>query len=263
MQRQIYPHAAPDAPLARFAARQPGFDLTWDILRGSIPDLPDGAVLLHLAAALPGRQSDLSANAAMIAPVLAACQRHQIAHLFFASTAAVYDGAPEAAAEDMAPAPQSAYGRAKFAAETVLRRDAGSQPYTILRIGNVLGADALLGDRGAAAGPIALDHIDGATTGPLRSRIAPLALARNFGRLIKMVGHAPLPEVLNLAQDPPIGMAELLLAAGREWQWSGRAAALPRATLNLRRLHGLLAQDPVTAADLIADLQRYQSLAAS
>ena len=63
-----------------------------------------------------------------------------------------------------------------------------------------------------------------------------------------------LPPVLNIAENPPAAMADLLNAAGRVWQFGPEnPAVLPKAVLNLRRLCGLIDMPPALPDDLVAD----------
>ncbi len=162
----------------------------------------------------PARMADnvALARAAVQAAVQAAGQGG-CARVLLASSAAVYGRAGGLLREDLPPAPVSDYGRAKAAMEAdaaALGAREGVQ-VSCLRIGNVAGADAILG--GWRPG-FALDcFADGRT--PRRSYVGPATLARVLTDLL--AAPAPLPGVLNVAAPGLIGMGELLDAAGLDW----------------------------------------------
>ncbi len=183
------------------------------MLADPVPDLPRGAVILHLAGVTRGDETALRQNLAMIPALARAAQAASARSILFASTAGVYAPGPDPAGEEDAPAPPGAYGRAKLLAEQALR-DRAHCPVHVLRIGNVAGADALLGPRPAQS-PIVLDPVPGRDGGPLRSWIGPRDLAAALAALCR----ADLPPVLNLAQDPPLAMADLLDASHLPWTY--------------------------------------------
>ena len=125
---------------------------------------------------------------------------------------------------------------------------------TLLRIGNIAGADALLGGN-APGRRVVLDPVAG-QNGPERSYIGPTMLAGVFSGLAGLaVDGAALPVVLNVAQPGRIAMGDLLDAAGRDWGFGPpNAAALPRLTLATNRLEALLPLPAATAQTLVADL---------
>lgn len=133
--------------------------------------------------------------------------------LLWMSSAAVY-GPQKAAREDAPRAPVSAYGRAKLRAEDVLL---GQPGVTVLRLGNVAGADALLGQ--ARPGRlIRLDQFEDGST-PCRSYIGPKTLTESLFSLIRQATEGDsLPPVLNLsAPGPGVEMAALLEVARLEF----------------------------------------------
>lgn len=248
MLRLIWSAAPPPGLAPLWAGRGQGHDLTWDILAGPAPSWPPGAVVLHLAGSTGG--TDPALNTALVPPLLAACRANAVRHLLFASTAAVYAPGPLPARETDPPAPANAYGRAKAEAESLL---AGAAPgLTILRIGNVAGADALLGPR-ADEGPIRLDPVTGNGHGPIRSWIGPLSLARCLAELILRTDS--LPAVLNVAAEPPLGMADLLRASDRVWSWGPpNPAVVPAATLDVSCLHAIAPPPPASPRGILAEL---------
>lgn len=134
----------------------------------------------------------------------------------------------------------SQYGRAKLEMEQRGARmgaDLGV-PVTALRIGNVAGADAILG--GWRPG-FQLDRFrDGRT--PRRSYVGPVTLARMLGDL---AAASVLPPVLNVAAPGVVEMGALLDAAGLEWtpRVAG-AAAIGRVALDVQALGAFTALDP-------------------
>lgn len=82
-----------------------------------------------------------------------------------------------------------------------------------LRIGNVAGADALLGNGAAlkSGERLRIDSFDGGAT-PLRSYIGPHTLAKVLCELAQ--NHKTLPDVLNIGVSNPVEMAALAQAAG-------------------------------------------------
>jgi nucleoside-diphosphate-sugar epimerase len=250
--------ARPQAGLrVHLCQRDKSAQIQWDMLSGPLPDWPPGAIVLHLAGAVRGDEQSLAANAALVAPLVQACRRNRVRGLFFASTAAVYAPGPAAAREDTPPAPASPYGRAKLAAEAALAAADPGCPVTVLRLANVVGADALLGPRPAGQ-PITLDPVPGQGGGPLRSWIGPMTLAQVLADLARaMAAGRPLPPVLNLAAAPPLPMADLLDASGLDWAYGPpNPNVVPGATLDSTRLQALVPLPSATAAGLIAELRQ-------
>jgi nucleoside-diphosphate-sugar epimerase len=238
-----------------WAGRGPDADLRWDILADPPPSLPEGAIVLHLAAVLRGDTAALGQNAAMAAPVMAAARQSGAAAVLVASTAAVYAPTAVPARETVDPAPTAPYGRAKLAAEVAFQAETGPRP-VVLRIGNVVGADALLGPR-TDGGPVVLDPVPGRDGGPLRSWIGPVTLARVLAALCRMACEDRLPSLLNLATAPPLPMADLLDAAGRAWRYGPpNPAVVPAAVLSAERLAALYPLPEARAGGLVAELAR-------
>lgn len=209
------------------------------------------AVLL-LAGPTRGTAEALSAHAALAGAVLDCAGGRPV---LLASSAAVY-GRPAGRLchEEDAPAPISDYGRAKAAMEAVA---AGRPGAVVLRIGNVAGADALLGQPAPPGGRRLQVFADGLA--PRRSYIGPQALARALARLVRLaVGGAALPGVINLALPGAVGMEALLRAAGESWQADPappEAIAAVELAVDRALALGLVPDLPVTAAGLVADLR--------
>jgi len=175
--------------------------------------------------------------------------------VLLASSAAVYGAQGGLLSEDAPPAPVSAYGRAKAEMEARAADLAAGLgvAVTSLRIGNVAGADVLLG--GWRAG-FALDRFaDGRT--PRRSYIGPATLARVLGDLAaRAVLRRDLPGALNIAAPGAVEMGALLDAAGLAWApRPAPAGAIPEVALDVTALAGLVALAPEagTAQMLVAE----------
>lgn len=240
--------ARPPGPVVWQVRRPPAgpAEVVWDIL-GTDYAGPAPGVVLNLAGPIgAARPQDHAALALRVCDMAA---RTGAAHVFLASSAAVYGATPAGEADEQAPlAPVSGYGRAKAAMERAVddwaRARAGCAPgVTILRIGNVAGADALLGPRRAR---VDLDVFPGQPGGPLRSYIGPVTLARVLGRLAEAAARGQaLPAVLNVASPAPVLMADLARAAGLAvTPRPASDAAIARVVLSTRRLQALYAFPP-------------------
>lgn len=221
-------------------------DVSWDNL---ISGVPAGAVILHLAGAVKG---ELSLNARLAQQV---CNARGSRHVFVASTAAVYRPTASDLQEDTPADPQNAYGAAKLAMERAVR----GQGVTLLRIGNVAGADSLLG--GLVAGTSAiLDPVVGQSGGPQRSYIGPMTLWRTFQHLAEMaVAGVNLPEVLNVASPGALAMADLLDAADAPWTYGAQKAdTVPRVVLDVSRLSSLMPTATAKASDVVGEWRAAQ-----
>jgi len=199
-----------------------------------------------------------SRNTDVALATLRAAKAAGAGRVFIASSAAVYGGTDGALTEDAVLAPVSDYGRAKTAMEDAARDLARKldHPLTVLRIGNVAGADAILG--GWRKG-FTLDQLpDGAT--PARSYIGPRSLAR---ALYQLSQARTLPDVLNLAAPGAVEMGALLDAAQLDWTpRPATRATLADVTLDTKRLetHIRFAPEDATPEGLVAQWRAYQSL---
>lgn len=154
------------------------------------------------------------------------------ARVFLTSSAAVYGNQAGFLDEASPLLGQSAYGRAKADMESrgaALGAELGV-PVCALRIGNIAGADAILG--GWKPG-FRLDRFaDGHS--PRRSYIGPVTLARVLGALVVA---DELPAVLNIAAPGGVEMGALLDAAGLAWTAQpAPEAAIPEVVLSVRAL---------------------------
>ena len=235
----------------------PGVDLIWDIGENLPVGLPPGLIILHLAGLTQGSVQELAENQRVTEAVCVAARAAQAIHVFVMSSAAVYAPGPRWLTEEDTPAPVSPYGQAKLAAERAAENSLGHGGLTLLRLANLAGADALLGNCRPGQ-TVTLDPIAGQAGGPERSYIGPHELAQVLSGLVALVGQgAGLPRILNVAQPGVVAMADLLTARGHPWVFGPpRAAAIPRVALSTNRLAALLPLAPATPAGLIADLDR-------
>ena len=229
-------------------------DLFWDIGKNPLPVLPKALIVLHLAGKTSGGAQDLAQNALITTEVCAAAVAAEARHMFMMSTAAVYAPGPLPLNEAVPPAPQNPYGAAKLAAEDIAVQVMRGR-LTILRLANLAGADALLGNAKPGV-PVLLDPIAGQMGGPERSYIGPRVLADILAVLIRRAATGlPLPQLLNLAQQPPLAMADLLQARGQPWRFGPpRTAAVPCVALNTDRLTALTQVPRTSPQALISDL---------
>ena len=157
-------------------------------------------------------------------------------------------GGPPSGPARMTGAAPLAAGRGADRGRTEAPRvgDGAGPDLCILRLGNVVGADALsaaiLGGQ-----PVLLDRCAGGL-GPVRSVIGPVTLGQVLLALaVRATSGAGLPPVLNVAQPGPVAMAALCAAAGRGFGWRAAGpATLPLAALETAALQALV---PVPAAD--------------
>ncbi len=234
-------------------------DMVWDIGSGHVPDIPKGAIILHLAGVLRGDPAALSANSGLALTVCAAAAVAGAGHVFLASSAAIYGPGVNDHVEVQAPAPQTDYGRAKRDMEREAlcwahRSGPDAPGITCLRIGNVLGYDTLFGGAKAGQGVI-LDPVPGQPDGPIRSYIGPAALAQVLARLaVHAAAGVAMPLILNIAAPAPVGMADLLRAARIPFQFGKpNARVIPKVSLSTRRLATLVPLEHADAAAMVAD----------
>lgn len=221
----------------------------WDVLTPP-PALPQGAVWLDLVGVTQG---DFSKNQQLTAAVAQAVRAvgGRMIHL---SSAAVYPGGPQDMVEALPPSPPHAYGLSKQQAETALRNHCPRA--TILRLGNVAGIDALLGQCPKGQ-PIMLDPVSMGNGGPVRSYIGPGVLAAALRSLCDTAARdEALPAVMNLCQPGAVAMADLLNAAGVHWAFGPpRPGVVPRVVLSTALQSAHLAMPRASASSLVADLR--------
>ncbi|GHG97810.1 epimerase [Pseudodonghicola xiamenensis] len=219
----------------------------------------DVAAVLGLAGVTPTRRRSGDDMADNIGLGLAAVRLGAAlgAPVLLASSAAVYGvghrmvhGAQAGLlTETLPPHPVTDYGRAKAEMEA-RAADLGAAlgvAVCALRIGNIAGADAILG--GWRPG-FTLDRFaDGHT--PRRSYIGPVTLARVLERLCLI---PDLPGLLNIAAPGVVEMGALLDAAGLAWvPRPAPDGAIAQVALDVTGLCDLLPLVPATAASLVAE----------
>ncbi|WP_245860851.1 NAD-dependent epimerase/dehydratase family protein [Rhodobacter maris] len=213
--------------------------------------------VLMLAAPVTGDAAQLAVTTDLARAALRAAAGRP---LFLASSAAVYGHPSGLCREEEPPAPVADYGRAKAAMEAAV---AGAPGVVVLRIGNVAGADALLGRRVAGVRPL---HVFEDGRAPRRSYIGPQALVRALARLVRLAAAgADLPGVINLALPGAVGMEALLEADGQSWApLPAPAGLIPRVEFELRRacLLGLVPEEEATARRIVADLRALETVPA-
>lgn len=227
-------------------ARSEPADLLWDMTLPCPGNLPSGAVFLVLAGVTDSR-TPMDRNATLALAACAAAADSGARHVFLLSSGAVYGpGSSVAMAESLPMAPANPYGLAKQRMEeqALACADTASPGLTILRLGNLAGADALLG-RMQPGLPVVLDPVPGGTGGPVRSYIGPRSLADVLARLAGLAaGGADLPRVLNIAAGA-VSMADLLNAAGQPWHFGPpNPAVVARVVLDTALLQSLCPLPP-------------------
>ncbi len=239
----------------------------WDMLAGPAPFGREmaGGVMLCLAGGVPGGAAEPGRNADLALAACAAARAAEMRHVFIASSAAVYGAGPpdgRPLAEEDAAVPLAEYGRTKLEMERAVAAWRGDGPgVTILRIGNVIGADALVGADPDPAAVKGLDPVAGGA-GPVRSYIGPGRLAHVLEALcdLALAGRA-LPDLLNVAAARPVAMGDLLDAAGLPWRPNPpNPAVIPVVALDTRRLEALLpgCAGDGSARDLVADWREWR-----
>ncbi len=215
-------------------------------------------VILTLAGVTPTPGADLDQNSALALAVQRAAGGRP--HLL-ASSAAVYGRAGGLCRESDAARPAAPYGIAKLAMEQAVQAEGG--PVTCLRIGNVAGADQILGRAGQGEA-LTLDRFaDGRT--PRRSYIGPATLARVLADLTIAAGQGrALPAILNVAARVTVEMGALLDAAA--YPWTPRVAppdAITEVALDIAPLSRFTRSGPAsgTAAALVAEWRAYEQAA--
>lgn len=199
----------------------------------------------------------LSDNSDLALAALNLAQAAGVARVMIASSAAVYGagagGAGGLREADVA-SPVSDYGRAKLEMEQAVSAHAKAGA-TVLRIGNVAGADAILG--GWRPGMEIDQFADGRT--PRRSYIGPVTLARVIYALSKA---DDLPPVLNVAAPGAVEMGALLSAAGLDWQpRPAGAGSIAQVQLDTNALERYVAFAPENGspAGLVGEWQQDQT----
>lgn len=221
--------------------------------------------LIGLTAA-PDAAAFRQVNVDIPAHLLALAQRYNVPHLALVSSAAVYGTQPDRIdTSETAPLhPVSSYGRSKALMERMAQTHRNAGPdISILRIGNVAGADTLLSL--AEQGSLALDLLADDTT-PVRSYIGPRDLAKTLSILMNTPARKGA-HVLNIAHPQPVTIGDLLSAyrtkTNAALMWAKRrapASTIPKVVLNTKALERLIpsnryARPAVAFANQVTELR--------
>ncbi len=215
-------------------------------------------VVLVLAGPTAGTAAVLSDHAKIARTVLAAAEQANVGHVILLSSAAVYGDQKGPLSETTATAPVSDYGRAKVDLERVAVAWTGKTSVIVLRLGNVVGADGLIGRMGQGH-PVRLDLFPSGSA-PQRSMIGIESLGSVLLRLAQLMADGvQVPSPLNIAAPGLIGMDDLLNSAGADWSGvPAPATAILQVHLDnklLETLHRFEARES-TAKDMIDQWQR-------
>ena len=240
-------------PQWRRAEGAPPGALLWSPLGGPPPETGPVDVVIDTAGVTQGDAAALARNADLALAALDAAARLGARWTLLPSSAAVYGAGP--CHEDAAPEPLSDYGRAKLAME----RAVAGRPASCLRIGNVAGADALLGRN---EGEAVLDRLpDGLA--PRRSFVGPEGLARVLAALARLAAAGrTLPDLLNVAAPAAVGMEALADAAGLRWRYrKAPSGVIPVVALDTARLEALApgAAGEADATAMVAEWRRLRA----
>lgn len=156
--------------------------------------------------------ASLRDNSLLAQAVVQAAARGGMPRVFLASSAAVYGRAQSPLSEDAVGIDLSPYGEAKREMEEATQALGSAYGVEVcnLRIGNVAGADSILG---AWRQGFELDTFDDGST-PRRSYIGPQSLAK---ALVELSVADRFEPCLNLAAPRMTSMGDLLDAAGLQW----------------------------------------------
>lgn len=225
-------------------------------------------VVVGLAGCVGGSDAALRSNTDLALAAVDLGAKLGARRVFLSSSAAVYGHQTSPLVEDGPTRPQSPYGAEKLRMEGagLAHAQACGVPVTVLRIGNVAGADALLGQAGlglagteqAGLGAVILDRFpDG--QGPRRSYIGPSAFADVLAKLVRLaVAGRDLPAHINLALPGAVAMADLLRAAAIPFDWrAAPARALAEVELDVGRLAALVPVPLASAAGIVQDWRTY------
>lgn len=243
---------APTASLLR------GEVLIFDPLAG-LPVSGPVDLVISLAGTVPGK-GELSLNIDLGLAAVNCAISLKARRVMLSSSAAVYGPSTEPLSEEITARPQSLYGLAKLEMEDralKLAQRHGLQA-TMLRIGNVAGADALLNQHGKHR------YLDRFVSGygPVRSYIGPQSLSLVLTSLMRCaISGISLPERLNVALRGGIAMADLCEAAGLKVTWqSAPTAALETVVLDVTQLADLVPLASAETGTIVAEWRADQEM---
>lgn len=198
------------------------------------------AGMLVFAGVTPAADANYAANPGIAEDCIRAAQAAGVPRLIVASSSAVYGATTTGDIPESAPRqPVNDYGWSKVAMEDACAAArGGALGITCLRIGNVLGADALLinAQRATAEYPLQVDQFpDG--SGARRTYLGPVTLARV---LEVLMAQSDAPEVLNVGLRKWVSMDALAERSTKPWVPRPRTDdQLQHITLDCSRLAAL------------------------
>lgn len=232
-----------------------GADVLWS---GAFDDPAVGAVFAQGATLInmigytgPDEEMLHDTNVRFVKDLLTKAAKTGVAHVVLASSAAVYGTGNDTLFDENDPMrPISPYGVSKSAMEDVAYRFAtksASPAITILRIGNIVGADALsaAANRHVKANkPMPLHRFSDGTAA-LRSYIGP----RDLFDVVRTLSqpHDSPPRVINVAHPQPVALDSILhaykthLIPNLEWVDTPTPDGIPhRVTLSTHKIQNLM-----------------------
>lgn len=253
-------------------ARRGSHDLIWDPIAQSKQPFEEfrvghrtlDAVFLFFGPGSHATPEELSVSSKSAVNAFKAAISANIPRVIIASTSAVYH--PGVNLTESSPInPAGSYGTIKHDFEREIGRlDNGSANVSLLRIGNIAGADALLEQAvgNAQEGRISIDKFSDGMA-PIRSYISPITLAKVLETLA--LYPDPIPPVLNVGATPPMHMLDLASTANLDWTWRDappEKAHLQRITLDCSLLAKLIGPQKLMTSPkaIIADLRQLGAL---
>lgn len=179
----------------------------------------DRTAMIVFSGVTPRTEANLSDNTQIAINCLNAAKELGIRRVLIASSSAVYgEGQGEPIRENHPLNASSRYGVAKIRMEEAVYEHAKDIEICCLRIGNVLGADALMLNAKKVDRSMHLE-IDRFPSGkgPVRSYIDPVKLVSVISTLATY--KEKLPQVLNVACPTETSMSEIANIAKIEWKW--------------------------------------------
>lgn len=205
--------------------------------------LPAADVVLAFWGVTRGDRTALATNTALAEAAGDLASRLGARQVIHCSSAAVYPSCAAPLPETAAGGAASAYGRAKLHMEAAIAAMPGDAVQTVLRIGNVAGADTLFRNLWPG-GSVTLDAFRSGS-GPTRSYIAPHDLASVVEALIRK----PVAGPVNVAAPRATAMQAIAEAAGASVLWrQAPDAAIETVHLDTTRLSAIC-RLPGQAAD--------------
>ncbi len=222
-------------------------DVVWDPESGPARlehEVARGGTLTGMfvfAGVTPSPSADYAQNVSILERCVGAARAVGVKRLIVASSSAVYGAAPGGPLRESAALnPVNEYGRSKVAMEAVCdEHRADDLEIVCLRIGNVLGADALMVNARSARqdNPLRVDiFADG--HGARRTYIGPATLARVLDALTRLPSW---PACLNVGLVEPVTMDQLAQISGAPWVQNPKADdRLQNITLDCSQLAALM-----------------------